>query len=166
MQATEADRPLAVARSAAVGLLCVGLGACAHALSGATLPGPLILCGVTALAVLAATLAGRVRLPTWGILLLLGAAQQVLHWLFGGLVVGSVTPAPPAVHHGDGVPVGVGPGQDHSPEIMLMLHTHLAVALLLGWAGVRAPGVRAWFVRRARPRREAPARTTEGAPVA
>ena len=159
------DRPRAIAGSAAVGLLAVGLGAGVHALSGGALPGLPILGALAALAVLAATLAGRARVPGGAVLLLRGAGQQALHWLLGGLADGAVTSAPgTAVHHDGDVPIGSAAGQGHSEEVMLMLHTHLAVALLLGWAALRWSGVRAWLDRLLRPERRP--RSAKGAPVA
>ncbi len=133
-----ADRAAMLLRSAGAGILSVGLGLGAHALSGGSLPSIPILGCLTALAVLAATLVAQARLPGWTVLLLLGAAQQVLHWLLGGLGAGaSSTVSVTGVHHGGEVPVGAGEGQGHSPEIMLMLHTHLAAALLIAWAAAQ-----------------------------
>ncbi|WP_104168764.1 hypothetical protein [Arthrobacter sp. SX1312] len=169
MEALDAAQPSvhsrrAIAGSAAVGLLVVGFGAGVHALSGGPLPSLPILGVLAALAVLAATVAGRARMPAWGVLLLLGAGQQVLHWLLGGLADGAVASAPgPAVHHDGDVPVGSAAGQGHSPEVMVMLHTHLAVALLLGWAALRWSELRAWLDRRLRP--EGRPRHAKGAPV-
>ncbi|MDQ0733565.1 hypothetical protein [Arthrobacter agilis] len=144
-----ADRTLVMLRSAGVGLLSVGLGLGAHALSGGPLPSVPILCGLAALAVLAATLVAQARLPGWAVLLLLGVAQQVLHWLLGGLGTGTSSTIPSSgVHHGGEVPVGAGPAQGHSPEVMLMLHTHLAAALLIAWAAAQYPRLRAWLTDR------------------
>ncbi|WP_394249154.1 hypothetical protein [Arthrobacter pityocampae] len=163
--APSVGRPRAIARSAAVGLLTVGLGAGVHALSGGSLPSLPILCALAAFAALVATLVGRARVPGWGVLLLLGAGQQVLHWLLGGLAPGPVTVASgPAVHHDGDVPVGSGAAQGHSPEVMLMLHTHLAVALLLGWAALRFPELRARLERHLRSGSRPP--TAKGTPVA
>ncbi|WP_434992557.1 hypothetical protein [Arthrobacter sp. Ld5] len=158
------DRPRVIARSAAVGVLAVVLGGGVHVLSGGSLPSLPILCALAALAVLTAALAGLARMPGWGVLLLLGAGQQVLHWLLGGLAAGAVTPsAGPADHHDGAAPVGSAPAQGHSAEVMLMLHTHLAVALLLGWAAPRSAQFRAWLGRRLRSGRRSP--TAKGAPV-
>lgn len=158
------DRARTTVRSTGVGLLSLGFGLAAHALSGGALPSPPILCGLAALAVLAAALVAQARLPGWAVLLLLGVAQQVLHWLLGGL--GSAAPQSAAltgVHHGSGVPIGSGASQGHSPEIMLMLHTHLAAALLIAWVAAQYPRSRGRFSARG------PSRTTlrmdEGAPV-
>ncbi|WP_247827993.1 hypothetical protein [Arthrobacter antioxidans] len=158
------DRPRVCALSATVGLLAVGLGAVVHTLSGGSLPALPILGALAIFAVLAATLAGRARVPGWCVLLLLGAGQQVLHWLLGGLADGAVTPAPDqAVHHDGTVPVGSAAAPGHSPEVMLMLHTHLAVALLLGWAALRWSGLRARLERS--PRLERRPERAKGAPV-
>ncbi|WP_104181024.1 hypothetical protein [Arthrobacter sp. B0490] len=162
------DRALPIVGSAGVGLLSLGLGTAVHALSGGVLPSVPILCGLAALAVLAATLVARARLPGWAVLLLLGAAQQVLHWLFGGLGAAPSSTVPATgVHHGGEVPVGSGAGQGHSPEVMLMLHTHLAVALLVALAVAQYPSLRGRLSRRG-PGAAAPQRdeTHEGAPVA
>jgi hypothetical protein len=136
-------------RSAGAGLLVLGLGLAAHTVSGGALPSPPILCGLAALAVLASTLVAQARLPVWAVMLLSGVAQQVLHWLLAGLG-GTVTSALSGaeVHHGGAVPVGSGAGQGHSPEVMLMLHAHLAAALLTGWAAVRYPRAAGWVARR------------------
>jgi hypothetical protein len=140
------DHSRVIVRPALVGLLSLGLGLGAHALSGGQLPSVPILCGLAALAVLAATLLAQARLPGWAVMLLLGAGQQVLHWLLNGLggAAGSTVPGA-TVHHGGDVPVGSGAAQGHSPEVMLMLHTHLAVALLVGWLVVRRSIVSAWL---------------------
>lgn len=139
-----ADRAPRLLRSAGAGILSVGLGLGAHALSGGSLPSVPILGCLTALAVLTATLVTQARLPGWAVLLLLGAAQQVLHWLLGGLGAGtSSTVSVTGVHHGGEVPIGAGEVQGHSPEIMLMLHTHLAAALLIAWAAAQSPRLRA-----------------------
>ncbi len=157
------DRTRAIVRPALVGLLSLGLGLAAHALSGGELPSVPILCGLAALAVLAATLVAQARLPGWALMLALGAAQQVLHWLLGGLGGGASSTVPgTGVHHGAGeVPVGSGTGQGHSPEVMLMLHTHLAAALLAGWAAVRYPRIAGWVSRRL----GQPLQEREGAPI-
>ena len=168
------DRARMISRSAGVGLLSLGFGLAAHALSGGVLPSLPILGGLAALAVLAATLVAQARPPGWVVLLLLGVAQQMLHWLLGGLGAGaSSTVAPTGVHH-DGVPVVSGAGQGHSPEIMLMLHTHLAAALVIAWAVAQYPRLRNGVLRRSASE-GAGGRTTvsrgtlpteEGAPVA
>ncbi len=162
-----ADRGPLLVRSAGAGLLSVGLGLGAHALSGGTLPSVPILGGLAALAVLAATLVMQARLPGWAVLLLLGAAQQVLHWLLGGLGAGvSSTVSSTGAHHGGEVPVGSGGSQGHSPEIMLMLHTHLAAALLIAWAAARYTRVRGLLSRPDRSRNALqPGRMHEGASV-
>jgi hypothetical protein len=141
-------RPTMTIRSAGAGLLALGLGLAVHTVSGGAPPSTPILCGLAALAVLASTLVAQARLPVWAVLLLSGLAQQVLHWLLGGL--GGATTSSPGtgVHHGGAVPVGSGTGQGHSPEVMLMLHTHLAAALLAGWVAVRYPGIAGWVARR------------------
>ncbi|MFJ6001537.1 hypothetical protein [Arthrobacter sp. NPDC092385] len=159
------DRPWAILRSALVGLASLALGLVAHALSGGDVPSAPVLCGLAALAVLGATLLAQVRLPGWAVMLLLGAAQQVLHWLLGGLGgAASATVSETGAHHGGEVPVGAGAAQGHSPEVMLMLHSHLAVALLIGWAVSRYSSVERWLSRPDR-RRQQPVRTEEGAPV-
>lgn len=138
-----------IAGGAAAGLGSVALGIVAHSVSDGVLPSPSILAGLTSLAVLAATLVVLGRLPGWAVLLLLGAGQQVLHWLLGGLAVApSSTVAGPADHHGADVPVGAGGPGGHSPEVMLLLHTHLAAALLVGWLVLRHRAIGAWFRQR------------------
>jgi hypothetical protein len=167
------DRARRISRSSGVGLLSLGLGLAAHALSGGTPPSLPILCGLAALAVLATTLVAQARPPGWAVLLLLGVAQQMLHWLLGGLgTAESSTIASTGVHH-DGVPVGSGAVQGHSPEIMLMLHTHLAAALVIAWAVAQYPRLRNGVLRRSASETGGHAQasrgtlpTEEGAPVA
>lgn len=160
------ERPRAIACSALAGLLALGLGLGAHLVSGGAMPSAAILCGLAALAVLVAAIAAQARLPGWAVLLLLGVTQQLLHWLLGGLagaVDTSGVPAPgQGPHHDGNAPVGVEGAPGHSPEVMLMLHAHLAAALLVGWAVARYPR-RAESVAR---RRRQGSTTEEGAPVA
>lgn len=127
-----------IAGAAAAGLASFALALVAHAVSGADLPSNPILAGLAAFAVLGANLVALGRLPGWAVLLLLGAAQQVLHWLLGGLAdAPSTTVAGSTGHHDGDVPVGGGGSSGHSPEVMLLLHTHLAAALLVGWVVLR-----------------------------
>jgi hypothetical protein len=147
---------------AGAGLASLGLGLAAHAASGGTLPSLLVLGGLAALAVLAATLLARVRMPGWAVMLVLGVAQQLLHWLLGGLAAAPSSTVPGADgHHGGQVPVGTAVSGGHSPEVMLMLHTHLAAALLVGWVVLRHRTVLEWL-RNHRRRRGAP-ENAEGA---
>lgn len=158
-------RRVRIAGAAAAGLGSVALGIVAHAASGGVLPSPPILAGLASLAVLAATLVVLGRLPGWALLLLLGAGQQILHWLLEGLAVApSSTVAGPADHHGADVPVGAGGSGGHSPEVMLLLHTHLAAALLVGWLVLRHRAVGAWLRQRALTRQRGP--RAGGAPAA
>lgn len=147
---------------ALVGLVSLGLACAAHVLSGGVLPGLPILCGLAALSALAATVVARLELPGWAVMLALGAAQQMLHWLLGGLAGAASSSTGSGDHHGAAVPVGGTATAGHSPEIMLMLHTHLAVALLIGWVVVRAPQLARWMDRR---RTGRTADAEEGAPV-
>ncbi|WP_049828700.1 hypothetical protein [Arthrobacter sp. RIT-PI-e] len=143
-------RQRSVLRAALVGLLSLCLGLLAHAVSGGALPGAPILVALAALAVLVATLVAQVRLPVWGVLVALGAAQQVLHWVLGGLGGGPSSSflGSSLGHHAEvEVPAGEAAVPGHSPEMMLMLHAHLAAALLAGWAVVRFPVIRAWSTR-------------------
>jgi hypothetical protein len=160
-----AGRARGILRSAGVGVLSLGLGVAAHALSGGALPSIPILCGLTALAVLASALLAQARLPGWAVMLMLGASQQALHWLLGGLGGAASSTVPgTGSHHGGAVPGGPDGAPGHSPEVMLMLHTHLAVALLIGWAVVRHPDIGRWLSRRDS-RRQHLLREKEGAPV-
>ncbi|RJT77265.1 hypothetical protein D6T63_15095 [Arthrobacter cheniae] len=149
--------------SAAVGLASLGLGLAAHVVSGGDLPDTPILFGLAALAVLAATLVSHGRLPGWAVMLVLGVAQQVLHWLLGGLADAPSSTVPGADgHHGGDVPIGTAAPRGHSPELMLMLHAHLAVALLVGWAVLQRQSVIGWLSVRRRPQVQ---RSEEGAPI-
>ncbi|BBE21679.1 hypothetical protein MN0502_05620 [Arthrobacter sp. MN05-02] len=159
------DRPRAIAGSALAGLLALGSGLGAHLVSGGAMPSAAILCGLAALAVLVAAIAAQARLPGWAVLLLLGVTQQLLHWLLGGLAgavdtSGGLAPGQ-GTHHDGNAPVGVEGAQGHSPEVMLMLHAHLAAALLVGWVVARHPR---WTESVARRRRQG-SDAEEGAPV-
>ncbi len=154
-----------IARAALIGLLAFALGLAAHAVSGGALPGALILLALASFAVLASTIVAQWDPPFWCVMLLLGAGQQVLHWVLGGL--GGATSSVPGDlgHHDEGAPsAGSTAGQGHSGEVMLMLHTHLAVALLVGWTTARYE----LLADRARHvvGRRYPRSTAEGAPVA
>lgn len=148
-------------RAVPAGLLVLGLGLGAHAVSGGQLPSGPILIALAALTALAATLVAQVRLPVWGVLLLLGVAQQLLHWILGGLG-GAPSLSGPVDHHGEAaVPGGVsGAAQGHAPEAMLMLHAHLGAALLVGWAVAQWTRLTRWVACL----REHPARTRERRP--
>ncbi|VDR31220.1 Uncharacterised protein [Arthrobacter agilis] len=135
----------------AMGLASLAAGLGAHALAGGAVPGLAVLGGLAALGVLAAVLVTRCRLPGWALLLLLGLAQQLLHWLLGGLAGGPSSAAPGVSgHHVEAPPVGVAGSTGHSPEAMLMLHTHLAAALLLGWLVLRHRALLHWVRSRRR----------------
>jgi len=147
---------------ATVGLSTLGLGLAVHAASGVAEPAVPILLALAALAVLAATLIAQAHPPTWAVLLLLGVAQQILHWALGGA---SSSLSGGAGHHGGEIPLsGTATSQAHSPQVMLMLHTHPAIALLLSWAVARYPRITGWVSGRAK--RERTLRAEEGAPVA
>lgn len=155
-------RARVTARAALVGLLSLGLGLLAHAVSGGPLPSPPILITVAALTALAATLVAQAKLPIWAVMLLLGVAQQLLHWILGGLG-GAPSLSGPADHHGEAAPVQPSAAaQGHPPEVTLLLHAHLGAALLVGWAVARYPGAIRWTSRR----HEQAARTRRGAPIA
>lgn len=135
-----------IAGAAAAGLGSLALGLAAHAVSGGALPSPPILAGLASLAVLAATLVALGRFPGWALLILLGAGQQILHWLLGGLADAPSSTVPGAGgHHAGDVPLGAGGAGGHSPEVMLLLHTHLAAALLVGWVTLRHRAVTSWL---------------------
>ena len=137
-----------VVRSALTGVITIVLGMAAHAVSGGALPSVPIIAALAALAVLVATLVAQLKLPAWGVMLVLGGAQQVLHWVLGGLggAASSTFFGSTLGHHAE-VPVGVAPSSGHSPEVMMMLHLHLAAALLTGWLVVRHALVLAWLRR-------------------
>lgn len=137
-----------VLRSALAGVLTLVLGMAAHAVSGGALPSVPIIVALAALAVLAATLLAQLKLPAWGVMLALGGAQQVLHWVLGGLsgVAASTLFGSSLGHHAE-VPVGSTTSSGHSPEVMMMLHLHLAAALLAGWLVLRHSLILAWFRR-------------------
>ncbi|MUK02518.1 hypothetical protein GM708_11645 [Vibrio cholerae] len=127
-----------IACAALTGLLALALGLIAHAASGGALPSAPILLAVAAFTVLASTIVAQWHPPIWCVMLLLGAGQQVLHWVLGGLGGAASSVSAGVGHHGEGVPsAGSAAGAGHSPEVMLMLHTHLAVALLVGWGVAR-----------------------------
>lgn len=145
-----------------MGLAALGLGVLAHVLAGGALPSVLILLALGALTVLASTLTAQAGLPPWAVLLVLGVAQQVLHWILGGLGGVPTSLSVDGDHHGEEVPVvGTAASQGHSPEVMLMLHAHLGAALLIGWALNRYPTLAGWVLRRRGQRWQ----TREGAPA-
>lgn len=159
--AAPGGRARRTAQAVLAGVLVLGLGLGAHAVSGGQLPSGPLLIALAALTALAATLMAQARLPVWGVLLLLGVAQQLLHWILSGLG-GAPSLSGPVDHHGEAaVPGGAsGAAQGHSPEAMLMLHAHLGAALLIGWAVARWAKLTRWVARL----REHPARTRERRP--
>ncbi|WP_139005087.1 hypothetical protein [Arthrobacter crystallopoietes] len=138
---------------AAAGLAMM-LALVAHLASGGTMPALPVLIAITALTTLAATVLSRVSAPAWTLVLAAGVAQQVLHLAFeafaarpaaaGLSAVSSSGPSHP--HHSEVDPAQLaasitasaehaGP---HSEYVMLMLHFHLAAAvltaLLMAWS--------------------------------
>ncbi|WP_457964752.1 hypothetical protein M1E17_00760 [Arthrobacter sp. D1-29] len=115
----------------ASGPLAVTLGAAAHFLSGAAVPGPSVLLAIAALLSMAASMLAGLNLRFWALLLASGLVQQVLHLVFAGFAGGSGSTSP---GHAHGVliwqplPPAQTSGGHHAME--LMLDTHVAAALL------------------------------------
>ena len=82
-----------------VGPVSVGLGLAAHLLSGGGSPPVPVLVALMALLSMCASLAARVRIPSWLLLVLCGLAQQMLHLAFdrfAGTFSGTVPAGHPA----------------------------------------------------------------------
>jgi hypothetical protein len=134
---------------AAAGLTTI-LALAAHLASGGSMPAVPVLLAITALTTLAATVLSRVNAPAWTLILAAGAAQQVLHLAFEALGSAPAAAEPPAGpsqgHHAEIDPAqlattasaAAGHGGPHSEYMMLMLHLHLAAAVLtavlIGWS--------------------------------
>jgi hypothetical protein len=119
-----------------VGPVSVGLGLAAHLLSGGGSPPVPVLVALMALLSMCASLAARVRIPSWLLLVLCALAQQVLHLVFDRFA-GTFSDTLPAGHQhaaagwqpGQLTAVLSGvPGHGHGQE--LLLDTHVAAALL------------------------------------
>lgn len=108
----------------------VALGACAHLISGAQIPGLLVLLALTALIGLAATLLGRLLASGWSLLVFCGLIQQLLHLALDFFSSAPGGGSPRHGHDGVGWPTEVpaGAASPHSGE--LMVDTHVAAALL------------------------------------
>jgi hypothetical protein len=138
---SEAPR-VALPRAVAAGVLILGLAIAAHTASGGNLPPLPVLAGLTALTVLGATLASRIRVTFGTVLLLSGLCQQLLHLAFTLLATplpGSFTTPANGGHHAVPPPQLPATGEDsqgparqdlHADSAMLMLHAHAAAALL------------------------------------
>jgi hypothetical protein len=137
---------------AAAGLTMV-LALVAHLASGGIMPALPVLVAITALTSLAATVLSRVNAPAWTLILAAGVAQQVLHLAFEAFAArpaaaGDSTGSSAGVSHSHHAEVDAaqlaatagiatehaGP---HGEYVMLMLHFHLAAAvltaLLMAW---------------------------------
>jgi hypothetical protein len=114
------------------GPVTVGFAAVAHLASGATLPALPIVVASAALLSMAGSVAARVNIPAWALLLLCGLSQQGLHLLFAA--ASSAQPWAVPEGHGHGVPVDApavaAPGPAESGDGSLLLHAHVAAALL------------------------------------
>ncbi|AUI51547.1 hypothetical protein AC20117_12795 [Arthrobacter crystallopoietes] len=138
---------------AAAGLTMV-LALVAHLASGGTMPALPVLIAITALTTLAATVLSRVDAPAWTLILAAGVAQQVLHLAFDAFAA-----RPAAAGESTGPSAGPSPSHhaevdaeqlaatariatehagSHGEYVMLMLHFHLAAAvltaLLMAWS--------------------------------
>jgi hypothetical protein len=113
------------------GPLAVLLGLGAHLASGGTAPAVPIVVALTALLSLSASILGRLRMPGWVLFVLCGLSQQILHLAFSALS-GKSSGGPGGHGHGGPEPVSV-PGLPGQPveDLHLMVHAHLAGALLM-----------------------------------
>jgi hypothetical protein len=115
------------------GPLMVALAVAAHSVSGDPVPAVSILAVLTALLSIFASIFAHLRFPVWGLLLLSGLVQQVLHRafsLFSGAFEGS------SAEHGHGVFIRqlplVSSASSPAHSMELLLHAHVAAALLAG----------------------------------
>jgi len=141
--AHRSDAPrVALPGAATAGALTLGLAVAAHAAAGGTMPPLPVLGALTALTVLGATLASRIRLTFGSVLLLSALCQQLLHLAFTVLatpIPGAFVIPPNGGHHAVLPPQLPTPGESsqgparqdpHADSAMLMLHAHAAAALL------------------------------------
>ncbi|MFJ5698477.1 hypothetical protein [Arthrobacter sp. NPDC093139] len=114
------------------GPLAVVLGVSAHLLSGAAVPGPLVLVAIAALLSMAASMLAGLRIRVWVLFLASGLVQQVLHLLFTGFVDASGDTPPGHTHGMFAWPLPQPqPAQTSGHHaIELMLHAHAGAALL------------------------------------
>lgn len=116
------------------GPLMVALAVAAHSVSGGPVPAVSILAALTALLSMLASMVAFLRFPVWGVLLLSGLVQQVLHLAFG--LFSAAFDGGSSAEHGHGVflrqlpLVSSASSPAHSTE--LTLHAHVAAALLAG----------------------------------
>ncbi|MCW2134100.1 hypothetical protein [Arthrobacter sp. VKM Ac-2550] len=150
----------------AAGLTMV-LALVAHLASGGTMPALPVLGAITALTTLTATVLSRVQAPQWVLIVSAGAAQQVLHLAFEACAARPATGASaassaggPHSHHTEVDPaqlaatasVATEQAGPHGEYVMLMLHFHLAAAvltaLLLSWSRFSGPAATATLPQR------------------
>lgn len=139
----------------AAGPMSTGLGLAAHLAAGGQAPAILIVIAVAALLGMAAAMAGRRRLPGWGVLVAAGVAQQLLHLAFAAFSTASGFAL--QGHHGGapivetpsaGVPSAEASVSAHS--LHLMLHFHVAAALAAAGVTTQWPKVVATVRRKGR----------------
>jgi hypothetical protein len=133
---TPPHRPRLAALAWLPGPLATGLGIAAHVLGGGASPAPLIVAALAALLGMAAAIGRPWRLPGWGLLLLSGVVQQVLHLAFAAFSVSTGVDLPthghgsaPAADTGGGGAQATGPHDLH-----LLLYLHMGAALVTAWA--------------------------------
>ena len=138
------------------GPLSTGFGLAAHLAAGGPAPSLIILAALAALLGMAAAMIGRFSVPGWAVLLGCAVAQQLLHLGFAAFSGGSGEGMPSHGHGGSGQEVPY-PAQDrpsgaeaapppgYSPH--LMLHAHMAAALLTYAVMYYWPGFVRWFRR-------------------
>ena len=117
------------------GLMSAVAGLAAHLAAGGRAPGILIVVALAALLGMAASIAGRRRLPGWAVLLAAGLAQQLLHLAFAAFSTASGFSLPG--HHGDAsapAPDAAAPAGPGAHDLHLMLHLHVAAALVVSLA--------------------------------
>lgn len=122
-------------RAWVAGPLSAGLGLAAHLAAGGKAPGILIVTALAALLGMVAAMAGRRPLPGWAVLVAAGLAQQLLHLAFASFSTASGFSLPG--HHAESPPAPPIPGvsapeaSGASHSLHLMLHLHMAAALVV-----------------------------------
>ncbi len=117
------------------GPLAVVLGSAAHLVSGGIVPAPAILLALTVLLGLSASMLARVKVPGWAVLLLSGLAQQILHLAFSALSGATGGTSTGHGHDPAAVPaLELPPDGPPAPDLHLMVHAHVAAALLTALA--------------------------------
>lgn len=149
------------------GPVSTAFGLAAHLASGGPAPSLMILAALAALLGMAAAMIGRFSLPVWAILLGCGLAQQLLHLGFSVFSGGSGAGVSGHGHGGGVQNTGQDQPQDPPPSggaapqagysLHLMLHLHMAAALLTYAVAYSWPRLVRWRGRVQARRQKSPA---------